>query len=226
MEIKCGIYCIHNLINGKKYIGQSKNIYERWRHHKALYDGCVIHKAIAKYGIDNFEFSIIEECSEEQLDEREQYWITFYDSYHSGYNENTGGHRPTHTTCDRPIEAYDLEGNYIRTYPSISAAARDLNCEASLISAVIQKRRPTAKGYQFKAVDDTTTKISTFIKKKSGPIGKAVLQYDLNDNFIQEYSSASEAARQLNLHSQNISGVCRGIKKSCGGFKWKYKTNT
>ena len=223
MEIKCGIYRIHNIITKQDYIGQTNNIYYRWRRHKALYDNCAIHMAIKKYGIENFEFSIIEECSEQELDEKEKYWIAYYDSYRTGYTETDGGKRPTHTNCDRAIEAYDLNGNYIKTYNSISAAARELQCEPSLISAVIQKRRPTAKGYQFKAVDDTTTIITPFIKKKSGPIGKAVIQYDLNDNFIAEYISASEAARRTGLHSQNISGVCRGVKKTCGGYKWKYK---
>ena len=104
----------------------------------------------------------------------------------------------------------------------MAAAARELKCETSLISAVIQGRRPTAKGYQFKAKDDNKI-ITKFIKKKSGPVGKSVIQMDINDNIINEYTSASEAARQTGLYAQNISGVCRGIKKTCGGFKWKYK---
>lgn len=221
MEIKCGIYRIHCKITGKDYIGQSINIYDRWNKHLARYDNCAIHNAIAKYGKENFEFTILEECAEEQLDEREVYWIKQYNSYFDGYNETSGGNRPTHTICNRPIEAYDLEGNYIKEYPSITAAARELGCEVSLISAVIQGRRPTAKNCQFKAKDDNKI-ITKFIKKKPGPSGKQVAQMDLNNNLITIFSSASEAARQTGLHSQNISGVCRGIKKTCGGYKWKY----
>lgn len=223
MEIICGIYRIHNLINQKDYIGQSNNIYCRWDKHKALYDKCAIHRALLKYGVNNFSFSILEECKEEDLDERERYWIDYYNSYHNGYNETSGGKRPIHTNCCKEIEMYDLNGNYIKNYPSISAAARDLKCETSFISGVLQGRRPTAKGFQFKFKDDNITIIKPFQKQKSGPTGKTVLQYDLNDNFIAEYISASEAARQLNLHAQNISGVCRGLKHTCGGFKWKYK---
>lgn len=44
-----------------------------------------------KYGLNNFSFKIIEECSEKKLNDREIYWITFYDSYHNGYNETQGG---------------------------------------------------------------------------------------------------------------------------------------
>ena len=60
-----GIYKIKNKINNKIYIGQSKDINNRWKRH--LYDArngssTLLHAAIRKYGIDNFEFSIVEQC--------------------------------------------------------------------------------------------------------------------------------------------------------------------
>ena len=99
MDIVCGIYCITNNINGKKYVGLSKNCYKRWSDHysksynsnrkddieKALY------LAMRKYGRDNFSFEILEECEEDKLKEREIYWINKLDSYHTGYNETFGG---------------------------------------------------------------------------------------------------------------------------------------
>lgn len=91
-----GIYKYTNVINGKIYIGQSTNIQKRYSQH--LYDatkrperGTGVDRAIAKYGIENFKFEIIEECSVEKLNERERYWINFYDSYHNGYNCSLGG---------------------------------------------------------------------------------------------------------------------------------------
>lgn len=224
-EVICGIYSIYNTITQKYYIGQSTDIYARWQKHKARYDNCAIHRAITKYGINNFKFTILEKCSEEQLNEKEIYWIEKFNSYFNGYNETSGGNRPTHTICNRIIEMYDLDGNYIKDFPSMSAAARELQCSLSLINSVIQQRRPTAKGFQFKTKDDDTITIGPFKKKKSGPIGKAVIQFDLEGNIINEYISASEAARQTGLYAQNISGVCRGLKHTCGGYKWEYKEN-
>lgn len=94
--MKIGIYKYENKLNGHIYIGQSSNIRKRYAQH--LYDATHrperatgIDKAIAKYGIENFIFSIIEECPIEKLDEREIYWIDFYDSYHNGYNCSIGG---------------------------------------------------------------------------------------------------------------------------------------
>lgn len=84
-----GIYKIENLINGKVYIGQSVDIYDRLRSHKnRLCNGTHINKHLQnswnKYGECNFDFSIIERCGLKKLTEREQYWIDFY----GGLNTN------------------------------------------------------------------------------------------------------------------------------------------
>lgn len=93
-----GIYCITNKINGKIYVGQSINIEQRWKAHRTKpynpndpqYDS-FFYRAIRKYGIENFEFSILEQCSEELLDERECYWIDKLNSFSAGYNLTPGG---------------------------------------------------------------------------------------------------------------------------------------
>ena len=96
--MSCGIYKITNKINNKCYIGCSKNIEHRWVAHKSesilehnpQYNYS-IHKAFRKYGLDNFQFEIIELVNENNLYEREKYWINYYNSYNSGYNETLGG---------------------------------------------------------------------------------------------------------------------------------------
>lgn len=96
--MSCGIYKITNKINNKSYIGCSKNIEHRWIAHKSesilehnpQYNYS-IHKAFRKYGLDNFDFSILELTSESQLFEKEKYWINYYNTYENGYNETIGG---------------------------------------------------------------------------------------------------------------------------------------
>lgn len=97
-----GIYKITNKLNNKAYIGQSHNIEERWREHKLRsfslgyydYNSC-LHKAIRKYGVENFSFEILEKCEPEQLNEREIYWIDYYQTFPvssgKGYNQTAGG---------------------------------------------------------------------------------------------------------------------------------------
>lgn len=90
-----GIYKIENLINHKVYIGQSKNIKARWRTHRTKYqiDDTYLYRSMRKYGIENFSFIVIEECSIEELNSKEKYWIAYYDSTNAnnGYNMTEGG---------------------------------------------------------------------------------------------------------------------------------------
>lgn len=88
-----GIYKITNKINGHSYIGQSIDIKRRWRDHKNKKINCdtPLQRAFKKYGIDNFTFEVLEECSSESLNEKEQYYIMKYNTYYDGYNATTGG---------------------------------------------------------------------------------------------------------------------------------------
>ena len=91
------IYKITNTINGKFYIGQTiQNVKERFYQHCATKCSqailnMVIHKAITKYGKSNFTIEVIEEVESANLNDRERYWIRYYDSYNNGYNSTEGG---------------------------------------------------------------------------------------------------------------------------------------
>lgn len=88
-----GIYKITKKDNGKAYIGQSNNIERRFQQH--CYKGekarIPLDIAIKKYGKDAFTFEILEECNLQQLNEREFYWIKYYDTVKNGYNCSEGG---------------------------------------------------------------------------------------------------------------------------------------
>lgn len=89
-----GIYMVKNKINNKSYIGQSVEIETRWRKHKSLFDfGSVnlLRLALIKYGIENFEFLILEECLIEELDQKEEYYIKKFNTQDEGYNILPGG---------------------------------------------------------------------------------------------------------------------------------------
>lgn len=98
----CGIYRIENLINNKSYIGQSNDIERRLNHHKLDYlnknkstINYPIYAAMRKYGINNFNFSILELCDKEFLNEKEIYYISKFNSVTpNGYNQTYGGQNP------------------------------------------------------------------------------------------------------------------------------------
>ena len=96
-----GIYKITNKINGSMYIGQSVDCLRRIREHfyKAFYlkkeenINKKFYKAIRSFGKENFTWEIIEECQENELLKREEYWIKKYNTYYneSHYNDTIGG---------------------------------------------------------------------------------------------------------------------------------------
>lgn len=105
-----GIYCFENKINNKRYIGQSVKIKTRIKQHidcsnNKNYAGynSKFYRALRKYGVENFNITIIETCKESELDDREIYWIEYYDSYKSGYNSNRGGDRVTERNEEHPM---------------------------------------------------------------------------------------------------------------------------
>ena len=92
----CGIYKITNLLDEKIYIGQSNQIGERFKAHIKCGLGIdapqnKLYTAMQKDGVENFCFEVMEECKPSELNEREKYWIDFYQSNIYGYNMSSGG---------------------------------------------------------------------------------------------------------------------------------------
>ena len=85
-NMSCGIYCIENLINGKKYIGQGIDVeYRMNKYHKGCY---ALNNAIKLYGKENFIKYVIKYCEKEELNSLEKYYILKFHSHISdnGYN--------------------------------------------------------------------------------------------------------------------------------------------
>lgn len=106
--------------NGKVYIGQSCNYHNRWREHlreAALGNTTKVYKAMRKYKTDITSFSIIEEniLTQEEANAKEIYYIKKYDSWHNGYNCNSGGGNIEHLSGENhplsiltDVELYEL----------------------------------------------------------------------------------------------------------------------
>lgn len=93
----CGIYKITNLETKEAYIGQSVDIVERWKQHckNALGVGTSsatnkLYSSMKKYGLYNFTFEMLEECKSNELDEKEKFYISLYDTYNFGLNSTKG----------------------------------------------------------------------------------------------------------------------------------------
>ena len=149
------IYKITNDINDKIYIGQTtESLKQRFNRHCGyqLNDNTHFHRAMKKYGIEHFSIELVEEVNnQEELDEREFYWINFYNSVENGYNtKNVKGKCGGDTLSNHPnlenikkkisvskmgdknpharkIKAINIETKEEKFYDSLADCCRDLD---------------------------------------------------------------------------------------------------
>ena len=192
-----GIYKIENKINGKIYIGQSKNIQKRWEEHKSCQKpNAILTIAFQKYGISNFDFSVVEECQQNELDEREKYWIKYYNSFEDGYNLTRGGNSGFY------YDIYSVWETFQKTQ-NISKTAKIIGCHTTTARNIIH-----AFG----------------VNLEEQQLAKPVLKIDPTTlNIIAEYSSINEAAEANNISRALITKVINGRGISGGGFIWRTK---
>ena len=155
---------------------------------------------------------------------------TIYNSYKvNGLQEenNKRKNEKTRLRCSERVEQYSLDGKYIKTYESATAAGQELGNQ-SAISAVCRQENSalSAYGYLFKYENDPRN-ISEWVerynnKKQSGKPRKQIIQKDKNKNVIAIYQSAAEAAKALNLKDK--SNICTAARKgnTAYGYYWEY----
>ncbi len=142
-------------------------------------------------------------------------WVTNKENQIHKYENGLGNN------YTRAIRQYDLNWNYIKEYNSIILAAKEMNISQSSIKCVLCDSRKTAAGYIWKYSDDINIDFTKKITINKN-IGRNVGQYDLDMNLIKIHNSIAEASRNINVHKNNIWGVINGLRKSSGGFIWKY----
>lgn len=217
----CGIYKIENLINHKIYIGQSIEVERRLQKHKTIKDNFYIHKAIQKYGVENFSFNIIEECPVNQLDTKQIYWIQYYNSLiPNGYNMVPGGSNGAGLAKGKVIQKYSLQGDFIQQYNSASQASIKNDINLGNIINCCNGKRNHAGYFQWKWKDDTEKEITPI---EVTLIEDEVLQYSLEGQFIKQYNCAAQVCQLFKFSKSALSNACNGKIKNLNGFQWKYK---
>ena len=164
--MKCGIYKILNTKNNKFYIGSSKDIEDRWSHHRAKLRGNKhpnqhLQLSWNKYGESHFDMIIVEECSEPDLIKREQHYLDCLGCTNKkvGYNMATkAGKGPDCTGLRqynniKQVNQYDLNGNYIRSFECAIDAERALgiknSCKAIASACNRRLKNRISKAYEF-----------------------------------------------------------------------------
>lgn len=123
------IYMITNLVNQKRYIGQTIRFKDRmWEHENDMRSRSAINAAIHKYGTDNFKVTILEELDDKNLlNEREEYRINHFGTFGKEYNKNKGGHGRGSICRSQPVIQYSYDyKTVIRKYDSLNEAGLDM----------------------------------------------------------------------------------------------------
>lgn len=199
------IYKITNKTNKKVYIGKTgRNLDVRWREHCSRASQGVntyFYNAIRKYGENNFIIEKLEETEDsEKINELEQKWIILYDATNPklGYNLTKGG--------DGNLQ-YDWEEIYFLWDKglSIKEITEQLNCDKGTVGKAL-------KYYSNYSLSESLAR-SNWQKI-------SILQFDENYNFIKEYDSIAQAARENNCSFYTILKCLKNKTYSALGFYW------
>lgn len=155
-----------------------------------------------KYGIEHFHIELVEECSIEQLSEREQYWIEYYKSYHDGYNATVGGDGKFYLDYEKIYQVYQETLNCKKT-------AEIVGCCADSVHDILHN----------------IYHISPEVLQRNGKLSgqKKVAMLDKNTfEVLEVFASAKEAGQFLGKSHQHIHDVCNGKRNSAYGYDWCY----
>lgn len=122
------------------------------------------------------------------------------------------------------ISKYDLEGNYIDTYYSLTDAKNSVPGTGSSIKECCEGKYSQCEGFQWR-YGDSKDNIGKYIKtyKLTKPReSKKIIQYSMNNEQIKIWNSAKEVEKVLGISAANVRRCASGERKTCNGFIWKY----
>ena len=246
------VYITTNHVNGKKYIGQKRyDKNNKWKSY--LGSGIHLKRAINKYGAENFSKEIIEDCeTKECLDQREIYWIQYYNAVESDnfYNIASGG------------DGGDTKAGYSKEQLMISEEFRKARIRESLPRGEVSYHAKLTEVQVLEIIErlknnDFTTDIAKDYQVATGTISsirnhqtwlhltkdivfddisyhrkertrksKPVVQYDEGGNYIATYDGARIAEKETGIGHKLISAVCNGKKRIAHGYIWRFECDS
>lgn len=210
---KSGIYCIVNTDNQKKYVGSSKNIYQRLQKHRAylrknMHENCKLQNSWNKHGEDKFQYYVLEFCPEDKLIEREQFFI---DTIKPWYNitlevqrlkmsdesrvkmsksRKEGFEKGTVVLYqEKPIHQYSLDGQYIQSFKSIKEASEKTGVTRSSINRFLEGKYKKGGNFLWSLTKEEFLPAYAKAPKDNSYFNKAIEVTDLTTNTTTVYDS-------------------------------------
>lgn len=233
-----GIYKYTNKKNGKIYIGRSTNIIRRkWEHYHNPSPYSFFDQTLIKIGENCFDFEIIEECSAEELRDKEKYWIKFYnccvlDNRQGGYNLTRGGEE--YRSEENPwaklsmVQVNEIIEKLINTKISIQNLAKEYNVHYNTISDINRCKtwawahdyqgniREESQGSLYRGdlngtaviTEEIAKKIIEDIKFSSLSLAAIGRKYKVKDSLIYDINRC-RTWKHLHNYNKNIRNECR-----------------
>lgn len=236
------IYCAINITNDKKYIGQTTRELKRRRgeHIAQANNGSelAIHQAIRKYGEENFEWSIIDQAyGQKDLDDKEVYWIDYYDTYKlGGYNMSLGGQFNL-SDCPEEMSAmrggrdflvYDMDGNFIKETMSQTEFANEIGVCVGTVNNVLLGIKSSTRGYVlFFKEDFSEDKLWNKIKQIKDR-HKDFAIFTKEWEFVGIWDNKMVCAKELKISRRTIISQVSNVKianKARGKYRFYYLEN-
>lgn len=243
------IYKITNKINNHSYIGQTKNkrgfngrydssgtgiervyrYYKREQKRGRFYNNYLLN-ALEKYGLDAFDVCEVLDTamSAEELDEKEIYYIDYFDSYNNGYNLTLGGERGCgenqpkgkDNPLSTPVCQLTLDGELIKIWDSFADIKRGSEYNVPNIVLACQGVNSHSYGYLWILKKDYDPN-KKYCWKPSKVYRPVVLLND-HDQIIQEFVSITQASRELHINRETVRDACNKVWDK-PKYKFRYK---
>lgn len=203
------IYTFTNKINGKQYVGQTiRELEERFKEHKRK--PSILNSALKKYGDNNFDLKVVDSAKTiEELNQKEVEWIQKLGCVEPfGYNlcyggGNTMGYNHKSEAKQKMSATKKMKGSAKGEKNHFYGKVHTLETKEKMKEAWRTKREMT---------EEMKEKLRLVHPKQSV----------INLTTGEIFESIKQASEKYDIEATHISRVCRGKRKSCGGYKWAY----
>jgi len=244
------IYCATNTINNNKYIGQTiRGLDIRKKEHDAQAKSgskYFLHLAISKYGFDKMDWSIIDLANDrKELDEKEIYWINYYNTYKDGYNMTLGGqgfnkdvnniieisieerlekrieHLKQKSNDNHPFYIFDKQGNFIDECDNRLLFCAENNITTGHVLITLRNEKPSVDNFVLIYIEDYSEE-NLKQRLKRIRYNRDFVVFNKDKQYIGTWQNQLCCERELGLTRGCINKCLTNVVKIINGYYFYY----
>lgn len=216
--------------NEVRYVGKTINpLKQRLKEHIRCRN-----KTYCKNWIDSLNITPVIELVDEVDNNKWEFWESFYIDLFKSFgfrltNLTSGGagainYRRTvqdNKSIEKVVYQYDLQGNFIRKWSSMTSINKSLKYSISEISVCCNKKQKYAYNYQWSFIREKLSEVSK--ERKLYSTSRRIIQKTLDNKVIKIWNSLIEIEKELGFYSTNILKCCKGLQQKGYKYKWEFQ---